>query len=116
MTSAEKEQYMIKLMQDDSNKRKTNMLISTLSRYSQNGKMKNIPDIQIQGMNASFALKKLRTSVRNSNVFDMAFGAKDKLKQKLKGNASSKANVLTFLEIKGAKRGLIDGSFDDKER
>jgi hypothetical protein len=116
MTSAQKEQYTIKLMEDNNNKRQTNMLVSALSRYTQNGKKKNVPDIRIQGMNASIAVKKLQTSVRNSSIFDMAFGTKNKLKQKVKGNTSSKANVLTFLEFNGAKRDLINGSFDDKER
>jgi hypothetical protein len=96
MTSAEKEQYMIKLMEEDSNKRKTNMLINALSRYPQNGKKKNVPDIRIQGMNASIAMKKLHSTVRDNTMFDMAFGKKDKSKQKVKGNTSSKVQCYNF--------------------
>ena len=107
---------MIKLMEDDNNKKHTNMLVSTLSRYSQNGKKKNKTDIRIQGMNATDAVKKLQTSVRNTNFFDMILANCNLFKPNVKGTNNSKANVLTFLEFSGAKGNLIGDDFDIEER
>jgi hypothetical protein len=116
MNTAEKEQYMIKLMEDDKNQRHTNMLVSTLSKYSQNGKKNNEPDIRIQGMNATDAVIKLKTSVRNNNFFDRILASCNLFKPQVKGPTSSKANVLTFLEFSGANRNPIGDDFEDEER